>query len=490
MMLIKKATAHLHKIKEYGTPWAIIFIHGYLGHPLDTWRKNKNCPSFPELIIQDPSLNCIDVYSFEYKTGYFGLYYDFNDIAELLCSAVNAHLAEKKELVIISHSQGGIVAQQFVIKLAERKEPTIAKIKGVIYLAVPFEGALLGKIGGFFNRQAGAIGLYSNPLKKLKAKWLKLHDDFCFEQAILYGSHDMVVNENSANPSHMQGAKVHRFMVDLDHTDICKIDSDSTVFALTKQLLANTMLVPIKEKSYMVVWVQSIGTPVFPEDPYTVLNWSDCVNFATSPRTLPLQEIWEKRIFVDIDRVVLEWEKNWAKKRAPIRIYAKCLLSIGFVIGHRFPITKGVTLEVDHYGQLWRSDQFDPDFSIEILNMEGNDDRSEAAVVVLSITKDIQLGVLNYISQQAEFSYRVFTNIRSVIGIGHECIKTDGQAVAYACAVKKQFEELNSQGIKNVHLFMSLPLSLAFFIGHRLTGVCPIQIYEYDSQGYRPICKI
>jgi len=483
--------AFLHTIKDKQQKKALIFIHGFSGDPHKTWRKSDNCPTFPELISDDSELDDYDIYSFGYKTAFLGKHYQFKKIADLLYSEIVAHITHE-QIILIAHSQGGIIAQKYIVSLLDKKKISgLKRIKGIIYLSVPFEGSLLASLAGYFNNQAKAMAAYSEKLQALQNNWIDNEINKLFRQLMLYGAQDRVVKEVSARPSYMRHDNINFHDVDEDHTSICKTEYNSTTYKLVKQFLMGIGKEDDNADSKpMVLWVHATDEQHFQEDANMILKWNQHVDIRSNPRVFPTQELWNNKILPEIDAVAMEWSKHWVKRGGRIRVYAKCCLSGGFILGNRLCLTKGVNLEVDHYGEIWKTNNYDQTFKVTSRRVVGNNIKSLKAIVILSVAKDIQDGVQRYLENIEDHEYRTIVNIMPTKWNGNDIIQTDKQAVTYAQEVKNYIEGLINEGINEVHLFMNLPLSLAIITGHRLTGACKVHIYEYANPGYILSCKL
>ncbi|WP_126310359.1 SAVED domain-containing protein [Methylomusa anaerophila] len=165
-----------------------------------------------------------------------------------------------------------------------------------------------------------------------------------------------------------------------------------------------------------------------------------------------------------------------------LRIYANCCLSGGFLLGRNFSYTRfhGVQLEVSQYGKLWAFDKEIKELRSYPQDLPSNDRSSNDAIVMISVTHDISGPVERYLQANPHIRFRKRVNILPENGPGGDSIKFAAEAVSYANAVKDIADNLRyGDNIKNFHLFFDCPLSLAIFIGHRLTACNRIQTYEF-----------
>ena len=71
-----------------------------------------------------------------------------------------------------------------------------------------------------------------------------------------------------------------------------------------------------------------------------------------------------------------------------------------------------------------------------------------------------------------------------------ESIQNAEQAVAYAKDVKEIADDLRRQGIEEFYMFLNCPFSVAVFVGHYLTAMCPVQVFDYAIPEYTESCRL
>ena len=486
--------ADLHRLSDNKNKYAVIFIHGFTGHPINTWKVNKNSPGLTDAVMSDPELKDFDVYSFGYRTGFRFGHYDFQSVARLLHSSIQAKIPNHN-LVFITHSMGGLAAQQYILDRYETFDNlNLKKIAGVAFLGVPFKGSIWTKISIIPNKQLKSLGKGNRLLTSLEENWHKFvyrggieslskELQHTFHKLSLYGSRDKAVSRGSSNPFHLD-AVIHE--VDDTHTSICKGDESSPSFKHIK-----SMLLKVRKESSdaMILGINGFDKRSIEGADYSI-DWTNYFDISSNPRKLPDANTWDMDLIPSMKPAIDTWSEKWAHKGGKIRIYGKVCLTGSLLIGSRFSRTKGVKLEVDHYDQLWVVDKIDtlykaiPNYSI------GNSNQSTRAVVVLSVTYNIDIAVKKYLSTNESYHYKTFVNIVPPTGADKESIQNVGQATSYAMKVKETVDELKGQGIEDIFLFINAPLSLSIIIGHWLTATCPIQTFEYTGSGYAASCKL
>ncbi|MEY8735578.1 NACHT domain-containing protein [Peribacillus frigoritolerans] len=290
----------LNKIKEEGNIAAIIFVHGLAGHSIKTWSK-KNCDSLPEIMAKDKTFKNYDIYSFGYKTGFMFKQHHYHQISKLLASELKARI-NYNELYFIGHSMGGLIIQKLIIDQVERNNlDFISKVKGIIYLAVPFYGAVGGTasasafaflppiIGEYLlSQQVRVLRIFGSELEEQSNKWFNYSKGILnhVRQKNIYGLSDKTVKTFSANPAYIHDSDV----VEETHRSICKINNDSTVYQFISQFFEYAHLIRIGEREQNLeelelkkyqLWlkrkvsefiVPGVGTPLNIEDAWASIH--------------------------------------------------------------------------------------------------------------------------------------------------------------------------------------------------------------------------
>lgn len=119
---------------------AVVFVHGLLSSPT-VWAP------FIDLITQDDDLAGLDLFAFEYSTPFIKTsplqrIPDFDVIADKLKTYLEDVLAEYPALVLVTHSQGGLVAQRFLSRMLNQSRGLdLTRVKRLIMFACPNTGS-------------------------------------------------------------------------------------------------------------------------------------------------------------------------------------------------------------------------------------------------------------------------------------------------------------------------------------------------------------
>ncbi len=132
-------------------PNLVLFIHGYTGDPEATWVK------FPYLIrMAGQGFEAgFDVASFGYESNLVLNFQNIETITGLLLTFIDAHAHENKNIFLVAHSLGGLVARRYLVETFRHpnQRQFFDKIRQVHFIGVPHEGAAMAPgLLEFFKR--------------------------------------------------------------------------------------------------------------------------------------------------------------------------------------------------------------------------------------------------------------------------------------------------------------------------------------------------
>ncbi|MEU4210808.1 alpha/beta fold hydrolase [Streptomyces sp. NPDC026206] len=135
----------------------LVFVHGL-------FSSAKVWTAFRQLITTDPEFSdCVSVYCFQYDSPVVRLRPDrrvaeIDDIADQLATCLETELVDAKSIVLVTHSQGGLVVQRFLArKLANGGGRDLTRIRHLTMFACPNTGS------GFFLTVRKAMKLWRHP---------------------------------------------------------------------------------------------------------------------------------------------------------------------------------------------------------------------------------------------------------------------------------------------------------------------------------------
>jgi pimeloyl-ACP methyl ester carboxylesterase len=138
----------------------VVFVHG-LFSSADTWT------SFKRLVITDPELaDFVTAHCFKYDSPFIRLRVDrriaeIDDIADRLRTYLFTEIREVESIVLVSHSQGGLVVQRFLARtLWSGQGRELARIKQITMYACPNSGS------EFFLSVRKSLFFWRNPQER------------------------------------------------------------------------------------------------------------------------------------------------------------------------------------------------------------------------------------------------------------------------------------------------------------------------------------
>jgi pimeloyl-ACP methyl ester carboxylesterase len=163
--------------KQPGNHAAIVFVHGFQGHPEQTWGE------FPRLVAEgtDGRLTGWDMHSLGYATSLSldirGIWRADPEIAILgtllRTAAANAELKKYNSLALVAHSMGGLVVQRALVEDAGLGSGSdLANRVGHVFLfGTPSAGLEKAAFAWFWKKQIEDMVAGSVFIKNLRAGW-------------------------------------------------------------------------------------------------------------------------------------------------------------------------------------------------------------------------------------------------------------------------------------------------------------------------------
>ncbi|HGS5465687.1 TPA: ABC-three component system protein [Vibrio parahaemolyticus] len=260
---------------------AVVFIHGLRGNT-DTW-VNDDGKSLQELLREDDAVIAEYCDFFEYN--YFSKITEFMNgfvskhsfgllsklpifgsleilskskkvrknktighLASGLESELRARFDDHREIILIGHSMGGLVAKSLI--LSQLKSGTVDNIKSYISLATPHHGSLQALFLSFSkNKHITELQPLNEQTMNLEKEWSK-NKSYLPKSRYLVSLDDEVVLPHCAVPNSADEADVFK-VNDEDHTSICKPASkNSTSFILIRDFVKERLSGVVIEKDF------------------------------------------------------------------------------------------------------------------------------------------------------------------------------------------------------------------------------------------------
>jgi pimeloyl-ACP methyl ester carboxylesterase len=126
----------------------IVFVHGIFGDAKDTWTCANSSAYWPRLLLQDSAFDDSDIYVVAYDTPYFG---NRMTIDEVVSNLANRFESDKvfshREVVFVTHSLGGLIAQRFLVTHREYAK----QVPFMFFFSTPETGSQLAQLGRIFS---------------------------------------------------------------------------------------------------------------------------------------------------------------------------------------------------------------------------------------------------------------------------------------------------------------------------------------------------
>lgn len=200
----------------------IIFVHGVFGDAISTW-KNDNGAYWPDLLKNDPDFKNANIYLINYPSPLIKRTYSINELAEYMRRDMQSDkVINHSKLIILSHSMGGLVTREFLLKYKEYAD----KVNFLYFFATPTSGSPIARLAKIIshNPQLGnMITLKSDDsLADIQRNWLASEQ---MTKIPSYGAYEMkdtfgirIVEQQSA--THLCNRRVDP--IDKNHIDIVK----------------------------------------------------------------------------------------------------------------------------------------------------------------------------------------------------------------------------------------------------------------------------
>lgn len=169
----------------------IIFIHGFTGGEI-TWKlKDGSMPLIDYLKSDTEIFNNFNIALFEYHSELLNFFpktkallnflskkknkinLPINELSKLLASRIQYTCADYKNIILIGHSMGGLVAKRFL--LDDLKKNTDSKVKLYVSLATPHSGSIIANYGKSLinNVQKNDLAVLSETITTMNNEWVQ-----------------------------------------------------------------------------------------------------------------------------------------------------------------------------------------------------------------------------------------------------------------------------------------------------------------------------
>lgn len=231
----------------------VIFIHGFVGSE-KTWIKKDGSRPLIDYIIKDQEIfDNFNIALFEYHTKLLDIFpqskaifnvllksknpinLPINEISKLLESRIQYTCADYKNIILIGHSMGGLVAKRFI--LDDLKKNTDSKVKLYVSLATPHSGSIIANYGKLLikNVQTKDLAALSDSISTMNNEWVQNKN--LPTRIYGQGAYDKIVSKESS------------IALDADSQKVIYSDDDhfSIIVPETKNIIVDALIFELKD---------------------------------------------------------------------------------------------------------------------------------------------------------------------------------------------------------------------------------------------------
>ena len=167
--------------KTPGNTSVVVFIHGLSGDARNTWFNNEGKAYWPELIKKDDTLRKFDVYVVDYYSPLLSRAGTIEEVtSQVFQELVDRNIfRDYTSLVFITHSLGGLIAKNILVKLnTPGNVEKLRQVRAIIYIGTPAQGTDKASFASWLtlNRQVRDLGSADSNtfLQALENNWRTL----------------------------------------------------------------------------------------------------------------------------------------------------------------------------------------------------------------------------------------------------------------------------------------------------------------------------
>lgn len=250
--------ATIHRIGNSRAAQAVIFLHGVNGSWDTTWCRADGRFSWPHELARATGWD-VRVVDYDVNTSWGRTTMPLQDRAVNLVTTIESDPdLTKKDLALICHSFGGLVAKQVVRYAVEDEQADfLRRLAALVFVATPHQGDLKADFLVYLKHLLGSTVTLEDlrahsPLLRDLGHWYRTqHERLGLRTLVFFEKQRMklgwlrtlqVVNDDSGNPG-IPG--VRPIPVDADHAAIAKPTAAADVqFARTLQFLTDVFSLP------------------------------------------------------------------------------------------------------------------------------------------------------------------------------------------------------------------------------------------------------
>jgi pimeloyl-ACP methyl ester carboxylesterase len=210
-------------------PVNFVLVHGFNSSE-DTWSR------WVELLREDTSLPCVNLYTFSYETGFTLSQPSLDEIAAALRSELSTLSASGNALFLMAHSMGGLITKKALLQDTQQRQ-FLPQVKQIFFIASPHSGLRRPVSLVVGSKSSQVKEMRHSKLRKLRRQWNQARGSLsAVSCSAIVGTKDRLVPRYSAKGGFDDVLKLPK-----DHVTVKNPDSsESALYQKIKQALTST----------------------------------------------------------------------------------------------------------------------------------------------------------------------------------------------------------------------------------------------------------
>jgi len=217
--------------------------------------------------------------------------------------------------------------------------------------------------------------------------------------------------------------------------------------------------------------IDTYGPPTYSPQPTVAIDWSSY--FADG---LPTPRIWDQRLIPRLNEVIDIVEESAPER--PLRFRGHARLPTAFALGRCLQTTRGVdTTWLQRSGgqhNPWNvhsdAEESGLDGDLHVNNVSGSD-----LAVLVSVTNEVDPAVGRSDSELPDFGGVLELSVGDDVGSSLTSSEAAHAAGVFQQEIQRALNQLSATS--TIHLFMAVPVGLAFLFGQQTNTFPPVQTY-------------
>lgn len=246
-----------------------------------------------------------------------------------------------------------------------------------------------------------------------------------------------------------------------------------------------------KQKKVPQIWLQGWGPYKANHSGESIevkdelLDWTDY--YSRDPWKIPTPEMWDERLFPELQTFKAELSGSYTGQTIDLRSTLSLPSALAF--GFTFPEPAGYVLQLKQGRDVWRSDaRPSQNRKLKVIRDEG--EIGPNLLAGIAITKNGWKDLESF-AEKSGSAFDAVVYFEPESGVGSQSISSDAEALAYAIQAKDLLRACKQKYESScIHLVLLAPAGFAFFLGHWLSRLGEVVLYEWNEPHYYPAFRL